>query len=84
MSDPAGESFVVLKPIKRHDKTILFIWAAYCDEGDAISKYLDDIKELAVVAGASNIEFMTSREGFERIAPKHGWEKQSTLWSMSV
>ncbi|MGH1374497.1 MAG: hypothetical protein ACRBBW_20845 [Cellvibrionaceae bacterium] len=79
-----GESFVVLHPRAFGDHLTVIVRAAWSKEGNALEKYQPEIQELAKAVGASKLRFETARVGFDRCAPKLGWEKTLTTWEQGL
>lgn len=73
--------FVVLRPGVLDGRKFVEVLAAFTREPvDAIRVYGESIRRLATVIGAEYLEFWTARQGFERLAPRNGWEKAFTVW----
>ena len=66
--------------ITQHLGTALHIWAAYSISNNIIEEGMDEIKKLAHEAGVNQITFSSYRKGFEKIAPKVGF--QPYTWMM--
>ncbi len=70
------QSFVVLTewqcPYTK--QRVLEVQAAYSPNGNAMVKYSADIDAIGREAGCSRIEFSSPREGFKRLAGRHGYE----------
>ena len=59
----------------------LYVWAAYQDPKCDYSKDgFDLLDRLANQLHADNIEFQTSRKGWSKVAPKHGYELVSYVY----
>lgn len=82
-AESADAGFVVVYP---HTDTYsglksLWIWVAYSPLGDAASRYLNDLKALARLAGCSRLMMSSPRRGFER---RTDWQLLSAEFYMEV
>jgi len=71
----APDGFVVLRPRYRREQSFIEVTVAYSNGKNTLHKYQSDIIELAQIGNAKFIEFLTSRKGFDKIAPINGWFK---------
>ena len=78
------DGFFVLKPYVRDGLIIVQVWVAYSKIGNAMTKYQSAIEECAKDIGAAQLEFYTARKGYERLAPRHGWQKAFTVWTKDL
>lgn len=75
------EVFTILRPRVVDGAKIVEVVVAFAEEPvDALATYIDTIRQLAREIGATQLEFWTARRGFERLAPRLGWEKAFTVW----
>lgn len=76
MDTSGSDSFVVLSTntCARRKVRTLFVLAAYCKEGEADKLYGEEIDQLAREAKCTEVEFISSRRGWERAAKKYGYE----------
>ena len=81
----APDGFVVLRLERSVDTgaSTLFVWFGWCEGGNAIARYQQEIVDAAVRAGASEVAFCTRRRGFERVLGE-GWEQQYVRWHRRV
>lgn len=69
----ASDGFIVLQPRYQREIIYLDVTVAHCTSGNAIPKYLPFIIKLAKKGAAQFLRFYTTRKGFFKAAPKHGW-----------
>ena len=75
MDTSGSDSFVVLSTHTCPYRKVrtLFVLAAYSGEGDADKMYGEQIDQLAREAECTEVEFVSSRKGWERAAKKYGY-----------
>lgn len=75
MDTSGSDSFVVLSTHTCPYRKVrtLFVLAAFCKEGDADKMYGEQIDQLAREAECTEVEFVSSRKGWERAAKKYGY-----------
>lgn len=78
------DGFCVLQPRYQREIIYLDVTIAYCSGGNALKKYLPFIVMLAKKGAAQFLRFYTVRKGFEKIAPKYGWEKQGYHRNLAI
>ncbi len=81
----APDGFVILRPRQDHNTSYIEITAGYCNGGNAINKYQQQIISLARMGNARYIEFLTIRKGASKVAVKFGWKhygyhEQLAIW----
>jgi hypothetical protein len=82
MDSSCTDSFAVLRVQEcsyRNCKTLCVI-AVYCKEGDANILYGREIDSIASEAGCSEIEFSSSRKGWEKAADRYGYKADHTVY----
>lgn len=75
MDTSGSDSFVVLSTDTCPYRGVrtLFVLLAYCADGDAHKLYGDEIDQLAREADCTEIEFISSRVGWQKAAKKYGY-----------
>jgi len=75
MDTSGSDSFVVLSTHTCPYRKVrtLFVLAAFCGEGDADKLYGEQVDQLAREAECTEVEFVSSRRGWERAAKKYGY-----------
>lgn len=75
MDTSGSDSFVVLSTHTCPYRKVrtLFVLAAFCGEGSADKLYGEQIDQLAREAECTEVEFVSSRKGWERAAKKYGY-----------
>ena len=61
------DGFVVVTPTPEYYGICLFVWCAYSNGTDGITKYLAEIEEMARTIKAKRIRFASPRKGFSRL-----------------
>jgi hypothetical protein len=70
--------------LKRIDDD-LHIWQTYAKNGyDVLTVFRADLYEMARKGGMTKLTFGTIRQGFEKVAPHHGFRKRMTIWEADV
>lgn len=78
-------AFTVLRPkVADGTKFVEVVVAHSSAPVNALETYSETIRNLAREIGATELEFTTSRAGFERLAPKLGWSKAFTVWRQPI
>lgn len=75
--DATGSDFILLSQnVSGYTgKAYLMLVAAYSKDGDAITKFKDDIEAIARESKCDSIEFCSPRKGWSRMADRHGYEE---------
>lgn len=81
-----ANSFVVLTTgeCPYRAKRVLFVLAAWSDEGDAVTKYLEEIEKIGREAGCKEIEFSSPRRGWEKLGEANGFETVCTTFRKAL
>ena len=83
----ANDALIVIRAAEDEftREPIMFIWAAYSSNGDALVEYCEDVEIIARNMGAAKIQFMTPREGMEkRLQRLPGWHRGNTLFEKEI
>lgn len=75
-----GSEFVVLRTKDTYHGMALFIWVAWSQDGSAIGRHWEQIKEIGRESGCRFVEFWSAREAFERRSPMLGVEPWMTIY----
>lgn len=70
------DGFLIVRPLIINDKNTLQVEVAFCNSGKGYLQYQKLIEKLAAYLDCTQIEFYTVRNGFNRLAPRLGYEKQ--------
>lgn len=71
----AFDDFVILQPRYQRQTTYLDVTVAYSTKGNAILNYMPLLTMLAKKGAAQFLRFYSVRKGFDKVAPKHDWQK---------
>lgn len=77
------KGFLVSKTIDTLEGRKLLLWVCYISD-DLLEDNLDQIKEWARNIGAVKIQFQSPRPGWEKRAPKLGFEKTMVIYETDV
>jgi hypothetical protein len=82
MPDDESKDFVILSQYTcpYAGAKVLNVIAAYSKSGSAVAEYQPEIDEIAAEAGCTAIEFCSPREGWERHAKAHGYERKLVVY----
>jgi hypothetical protein len=80
------KGFVVSQKQENYGKVKLHIWAAFSQANDynVLENSMDEIKSWANNIEAKKITFSTTRKGWEKVAPKLGFEKTLTTYEIAL
>lgn len=79
------DGFVVLNVIKEMAYSRLHVWIGHSLTGkNFYEAFIDDLNDLAFGSGCSCTTFGSSRKGWEKVAPKFGYEPMEVLYSRQV
>lgn len=63
----------------------LHIWLVYAENGhDVLTVFRPDLMEIARTARARKITFGSTRRGWERVAPQHGFKLRQVVYECDV
>lgn len=80
----AEDGFVILTPTLLNDAKAVHVWVVWSRGQNTIERYFAELVMLAKDVEAKAITFWSVRRGFERVAPKYGWQKSHTEQQFTV
>lgn len=83
--DGAEHGFLVLKNVPDFDGPRLHIWVLHShSKVNVMAEFSDDLDQIARSIGAGRITFGSTRGGWSKVAPKHGFSVRETVYQRMV
>lgn len=82
---PDGVAVFRCKQTEFDNETVLFLWAGYSTNGDAMVEYAADVEFIARSVGAAKIQFTSSRKGMEKqVTRLPGWTATEVVYEKRI
>lgn len=83
--DGKEHGFLVLKAVTDFDGTRLHIWVLHShSKVDLMTEFSDELDAIGRSINASRITFSSTRSGWAKVAPKHGFSVRETVYQRKI
>jgi hypothetical protein len=83
--DGKEHGFLVLKAITDFDGVRLHIWVLHShSKVNLMAEFSDELDAIGKSINASRLTFSSTRKGWEKTAPRHGFCIRETVWQRGI